>query len=149
MAIMMGAARISRIGRFGAGRSECHAGRDNQDGATPVRTGLTWSRRRCGPAALGYEHAFHYVQRNIYSLGRTDIDPDGFRLTIEVAEHQEQELSRSWVRPEDYWAYGRFLLRAATSPTADLIPETMYGIFDVLILADRGSGHTILKAQGR
>lgn len=149
-----------------------------------------------GDSALGYEHAFHYVERNIYSLGRTDIDPDGFRMTIEaavlglqdpdvdeygfpyiqlfgldrfdvqgaalpdgladirdarlfelrdgllrfpmeepfaageavhrafadspffswedtyLAEHQEQELYRSWVRPEDYWAYGRFLLRA-------------------------------------
>ncbi|MBK8165360.1 MAG: hypothetical protein IPK64_05235 [bacterium] len=35
------------------------------------------------------------------------------------------------------------------SPTADLIPETMYGLFDVLILADRGIGHTIPKAQGQ
>jgi hypothetical protein len=149
-----------------------------------------------GDSAIGYEHAFHYVERNIYSLGRTDIDPDGFRMTIEVAEHgrqdpdvdendfpyirlfgldrfdaqgvalpdgladiqdarlfdlregllrfpmaepfaageaahrafadsplfrwedtylaehQEQELYLSWVRPEDYGAYGRFLLRA-------------------------------------
>ncbi|MBM4131939.1 hypothetical protein FJ250_13095 [bacterium] len=36
----------------------------------------------------------------------------------------------------------------ATSLPADPIPGTMYGLFDVVILADRGSGHSVLKAQG-
>jgi hypothetical protein len=35
-----------------------------------------------------------------------------------------------------------------TSPPADQIPDTMYALFDVVILVDRGSGHTLLKTEG-
>ena len=35
-----------------------------------------------------------------------------------------------------------------TSPPTDMIPDTMYGLFNVVIIVDRGSGHTYLKAEG-
>lgn len=37
----------------------------------------------------------------------------------------------------------------ATSLPADQIPDTMYGLFDVVIIVDRGAAHHYLKAQGQ
>lgn len=83
-----------------------------------------------GTSPLGYERAFHYVERNVYSLGLTRIDPEFFRLTIEAVDPGRQdtavdELGLPYIR---LFGLDRFDAEGAT------VPDGLADIHDPYIL---------------
>lgn len=65
--------------------------------------------------------------------GQDLTDPDGYLIPgVEEISFWTFERQGAWT----------------TSPPTDMIPDTLYGLFDVVIIVDRGSGYTYLKAQG-